>query len=410
MTPTEFNKLVRSYETQILHALATGTLHPNADGYIKKSILWGRDIVTGKMIRLQAEGRTAAECAQKLATLHRKQIEGEEADNIPARSFETIAKEWYSVEIEYSGISAGNKKNYERILRLHILPYFKTADVTQLKKKHLQMFLNSYAGKGVSLVKKVRMTLMRIIRYAMENEYMPERIISLKIPDVTPIETQEILQREQIKLLFQVCKEYHPAFVYVLMVSTGLRPCELFHVQYEDVDFDNKVLYVRKSKTKNGIRVVPLPSYCIEIIREDKKQLEQHGLHPQYVFHQATDPTIPHTPTSLNSNWKTTFRMMDILNGATVYRNKIIISSFTNQEALSPYNLRHTYCTMLNDCGIGEYFKKKLMGHSLNDSITDGVYTHSNNESILNASAPYLTYIEALYTEATTEKSDPVSC
>ena len=71
---------------------------------------------------------------------------------------------------------------------------------------------------------------------------------------------------------------------------------------------------------------------------------------------------------------------MDIINGAVVYRNEIIKSSFSDKENFSVYNLRHTYCPMLNDCGIGEYFKKKLMGHTLKDSITDSVYTHSSTD------------------------------
>ena len=40
------------------------------------------------------------------------------------------------------------------------------------------------------------------------------------------------------------------------------------------------------------------------------------------------------------------------------------MNKFLTQEELDAYNLRHTYCTMLNNCGIGEYFKKRLKFYS----------------------------------------------
>ena len=68
-------------------------------------------------------------------------------------------------------MSRGNKNNYYSDLNRHILPKLQKFDISQLKKKDYQLFLNSFAGKGISMVKKIRMTLVRIINYAMENEY-----------------------------------------------------------------------------------------------------------------------------------------------------------------------------------------------------------------------------------------------
>ena len=114
------------------------------------------------------------------------------------------------------------------------------------------------------------------------------------------------------------------------------------------------------------------------------------GIEPIYAFHQQSDPLKPHNPSTLNRCWLTTLNKMDIINGAKLYRNKITETSLPNREELSPYNLRHTYCTMLNNCGIGEYFKKRLMGHTLNDSITDSVYTHSTEAELLKAASPFI--------------------
>ena len=99
-------------------------------------------------------------------------------------------------------------------------------------------------------------------------------------------------------------------------------------------------------------------------------------------------------------NWNTTLNTIDKINGAKLYRNKIVESTIPNRDKLTPYNLRHTYCTMLNDCGIGDYFKKRLMGHTLKDSITDSVYTHSSEEKIIQAAKPFLIHIQKLFNQA----------
>jgi integrase len=395
----DYNSLVKTYQEKIQRELDAGIIHPNKDGYIKKSVILSRNIHLGNTRRIQAEGRTAAQCAEKLAQKHRNVIEGAE-ENFKPKTFGEVANEWFEVEIASSGTSKGNKANYNTLLKLHILPVLKNQDITQLKKKDFQIFLNKFAGQGESNVKKLRMTLMQIIDYAMENEYMPEKRIKLNLPEMKPIEKREILSEDLITLLIKAQKEYPPAWVFVAMVATGLRPCEIYHIKYTDIDFEKKLLYVKKSKTDNGIRVLPIPQYVLDLILEDKRKLNEKGIHPEYVFHQSTNPMAAHTSTTINGNWNTTLRTMDILNGAKVYRNKVVESTIPYKDKLTPYNLRHTYCTMLNDCNISEYFKKRLMGHTLSDSITDSVYTHSSEEKIIRAAKPFLTHIQKLFAQA----------
>ena len=244
------------------------------------------------------------------------------------------------------------------------------------------------------------MTLMRIIKYAIENEYMPDRMITLNLPETVSIKRRDVLTTDQIKLLVKAQIEYKPAFVFIVMVSTGMRPCELYEMKYSDIDFDKKIIYINKSKTENGIRIVPIPEYALKLILNDRNELQANGFEPIYVFHQQLNPLKPHNSGTLIKTWHTTLRVMDIINGAVIFRNEIIESSLNNKDNLDAYNLRHTYCTMLNNCGIGEYFKKRLMGHTLKDSITDSVYTHSTEEEIIKASAPFINYIDDLFKDS----------
>ena len=113
MNNREYNSILKTYEEKIQRELDAGIIHPNKDGYIKKSILLSRDIHFGNTRRIQAEGKTVAQCAEKLAQKHRNVVEGVE-NKIKPKTFGEVAEEWFEVEIVSSGISESNKKNYSR--------------------------------------------------------------------------------------------------------------------------------------------------------------------------------------------------------------------------------------------------------------------------------------------------------
>lgn len=134
MNSREYNALIKRYEQQIELELSNGIINYNKDGKIKKSILLSRDITDGHQRRLQAEGKTVRECAEKLANQYQKKVE--HIDNtFKARTFGEVALEWYNVEIKDSGMSRGNKNNYYSDLNRHILPKLQKFDISQLKKK-----------------------------------------------------------------------------------------------------------------------------------------------------------------------------------------------------------------------------------------------------------------------------------
>lgn len=68
--------------------------------------------------------------------------------------------------------------------------------------------------------------------------------------------------------------------------------------------------------------------------------------------------------------------------GATVYRNQIIESKVA--EDLTPYCLRHTYCTDLQDAGVPLNIAKYLMGHD-DVSVTANIYTHTTETALESA-------------------------
>ena len=72
-------------------------------------------------------------------------------------------------------------------------------------------------------------------------------------------------------------------------------------------------------------------------------------------------------------------RDLDIQMGAKLERNKIIKSVVAPD--LTPYCLRHTYCTDLQRAGVPINIAKELMGHA-DIQTTANIYTHKDNDTL----------------------------
>lgn len=84
--------------------------------------------------------------------------------------------------------------------------------------------------------------------------------------------------------------------------------------------------------------------------------------------------------------WRSFKRLVDIEMGAQLFRNQVIQHGEPDElwETLTPYCLRHTYCTNLQNAGVPINVAKYLMGHS-DISMTANIYTHTTEETVQQA-------------------------
>ena len=385
-----YNSYFKIYKSELEAAAKLCKLKRNRDGKYKKSKIIDHDDISGKPIRIQGEGFDIDSCAKDLVDSYMRHLAPIEK-GFKKKTFEDVAKEWYDANIKDGTPCDKSKKTYHANLYNHIVPYFKDIRLENINQQTCQTFMNKFKGQGESHVQKIRMTLKWVIRFVMENEYIPYKpfILNFKLPETVPDEVKEPLTKDEVELFVLNAEKHHAGAMIITMLSCGLRPCEIRHITYDSIDFDKKTLRVLFSKTENGVnRLLPLPDFCLELIKNEKEELIKKGLTPKYVFHQIKDVTKPHTVSSFYPAWNNFLREIDIKNGAELYRNKIIKSTFTRE--LKPYYLRHTFCTMINDTNLGDFYIKKLMGHSLKGSVTAGIYTHTSEEKIIEHAQGYI--------------------
>lgn len=383
-------RLAKHYETIIAADLTCGNIKRDKYGNIKKSMkIQGG---CGISVRITGYGATAKECAEKLVENYLK-LDSVKNASQRERSFCEVANEWYENSKAHNGLSEENLKNYRGNLKNHIIPYFEERTIGSITPADLQSFLNTFEGQGESHVKKIYDTIKQIIEYAVTNRYVDfPSMYRLVMPNVKPNKARDMLTEDELKKLLKAIPHHKCGTMFLIMLICGLRPSELRRLKWTDIDFERNFLRVRESKTKNGEnRIVPIADIGIEYLKALKAEYIRLGKPIEYVFTQPTNMEKPHTKTSFGMAFDSLKRQADILAGATVYRNKIVKSTFDRD--FTSYYLRHTFCSFLSLSGTSDYVIKRLMGHSLKDSVTFGIYTHYGEDEILSASKNYLDYV-----------------
>lgn len=332
----------------------------------------------GNKIRLTARGKSERQVKknmeQKLLEWQKEQDELKNKTMFPEVNFKVFADNWYELNIKNANISDTTKSDYKYYLYSNIIPYFEKFKLCDITEDDCQRFLNKYVGYSKANVSKIRMTLRRVLRKAQKQKLIGENPAGdIVMPQVTEGKRRPITDEERALILKQVPKHYAGAMV-LTMLYCGLRPIEVRNLKWADIDFENDLLTVTKSKTAAGTgRKLPIPPQLKTSLIEHKLK----GQNDEWVFVRYKNHSLPLDENAFYHAWHNFCREMDIANGATVYRNQITKSTLAPD--LEPYLLRHTFCTDCQAAGVPLNVAKELMGHS-DISVTAKIYTHMVDE------------------------------
>lgn len=161
-----------------------------------------------------------------------------------------------------------------------------------------------------------------------------------------------------------------------------MRPGETAALMWSDVDFVRNEIHVHAAResgtgaikppqTPAGIRDIPIHAELLPKLHSAQGEPFSPVFPTQSGNRQNGD--------SLRRLWQGFRRALDIHMGARVYRNKIVESVVAND--LTPYCLRHTFCTDLQRTGMPINVAKELMGHA-DIQTTANIYTHRDQNTL----------------------------
>lgn len=293
------------------------------------------------------------------------------------------------LEIASGFLSPTTYVAYERIIQQYILPVLGHFRLSEIRPFHVQMFIQQLQAPGQGRHKEV-LSSNSVRRYFVVLQSILGRAFKLGMISSNPADSErielpasdctktDIFTQEEAAEMLQ-CLEKEPMQYQLLVhlaILTGCRRGELVALTWEDIDFEHGIITISKSnyqlaggkvetkapKTRGSIRQVSIPSYCIEMLLQYKKEQPQSSQENHWIFTKEDgSPMRPQRAT----RWFTQF----------LQRNGLRHRKF--------HALRHTSATLLLLNGTNIKTVAARLGHM--QLSTTNRYVHNISDADLDA-------------------------
>jgi len=205
------------------------------------------------------------------------------------------------------------------------------------------------SGRSARTAQQIIAILKALFNKAIEWDFLKKNnpAKNIKIPKFDNKRTRFLSEKEACKLLKE-CKKRTTSKNYLyqmvlLALSTGMRAREIFNLKWQDVDFKNKVIWIRDAKSGDS-RVTFLSDKVEKELLSLCSKKERNG----YIFKKGNNEPFHEVP-------KIFYRIVNQLGF-----NKNIED---RREKVVFHTLRHTFCSWLAIEGVPLHVIKELAGH-----------------------------------------------
>lgn len=309
----------------------------------------------GKRLYFYSTKKTEAQAVKDINKQIMEYKQREEEERSKPILFSKIAEEWERQH--YEAVAFGTYRSYKPACRACV-DYFGNDDIRDITPQMVNAFVlkESSRGYAAKTVKTRLLVLNLIFKYAVISQYIttnPCQYIS--VPKNLKKTKREMPSEDEIQIVKDSVNIKFGFFAYFVMY-TGLRRGEALALRYDDIDFENKIIHVRRSvywmgnaphlkepKTEAGKRDVFLLDNLIPYLDRDGKG---------YVFADEDGSLMR------NSRMQDAWEAYVKATGLTI----------------TPHQLRHAYAGVLFEAGLDAKDAQELMGHA-NISVTRDIYT-----------------------------------
>ena len=271
--------------------------------------------------------------------------------------FSVIADEWnteYRSRISDINYRKATKSSYDKVL-----DHFKDMHIEAITPTDIHRYISLLIGKGYGqkTIATNKGVLNMIFNYAVLNGYTnnnPVQIITL--PSNLPKKQRTLPPDAEL----QIINAHYEGFDFLpfFLLNTGLRKSEALPLNYEDIDFENKLIRINKHLIHDG---------NIPVIENINKT--EHSTRTVILLDRVADkmPRNKKGPIFCNEDGSYLTKHQYQCRWEK-YQKKYDITCTAHQ-------LRHGYATMLYEAGIDLKDAQDLMGHS-DIKTTQSIYTH----------------------------------
>ncbi|MGN1133352.1 MAG: tyrosine-type recombinase/integrase [Oscillospiraceae bacterium] len=287
-------------------------------------------------------------------------------------TFSSWAKEWLETYKKGNCKEHTYNYTYRTNVENYMIPFFGEAKLTDIHQIDVQRYFNEHKRLSTNTLKRQKAILYSIFEEAIYNDLcIKNPVRNITYTSDKPPKIKKTYNKEQSdKAIRYVRLHLNKGLGIYIILNTGLRRGELLGLMWTDIDFDNKILSVRRAiepdtvgipedgelKTKSSLRDIPISEEFCETLKsvEHKSKFVLPG--------------------------KTKWGYTSIDGFNKQYKNFMTtMSDDLSIDYLSPHELRHTYGTVLREKGVDLYTISRLLGHS-DSKITETTYVHNDIE------------------------------
>lgn len=288
---------------------------------------------------------------------------------------------WIS-EIKVKTVRWSTLSSYKDRYNKNIKEIIGNMVVSDVKPMHCQNVLNVMDNNGYvgSSMARTKATLSAMFSDAYENGLIAANPVtkSVKCPK-KPEKNTKVLTLDEQERFLTAAKESVNYKHFLFILQTGVRSSELRGLKWDDVDFQNRIIHIRRNvthdsnnnrfitgelKTSSGQRDIPMTKTAYDLLMAMKCQ--QAAKKNRVIQFEFADHVF------LNRNGR-------LLPNSNYDRYLEKICDKAGIERISMHTLRHTFATRCIESGMKPKTLQKILGHA-NISMTMDLYVHVTEE------------------------------
>lgn len=377
-----------------------------SDGRVQRSWQFEK-LENGERVRVFFYGKSGAEADRKMEAFKKAYYAEKEAIEKKNREIEELGamakylgvtvsawldiwKEKYKGDFKSIITETGYDSAIKRINK-HIGD-MKLEDVRDI---HIQAIFRELSDKSKSLISKTNRILYNAFAKAVKNRLIRDNPLEDFDLPIGKEGTHRALESWECDFIIENWQEHKSFRWATVMILSGVRTGEFAAIDVDDIQIDNRVIEIDDSvsfgknqperkgttKTKSGIRTVPICDLLLEVISYSIGQVNKGPLF-------LMDNNQPLTKIGIR-------RAFDYLNR---HLERYAKEKGYNYIKVRPHDCRHTYATALYDAGVDVKTAQYLLGHS-NIHTTLQLYTHLSHQKMKEGVGHIVSYLNKWVTD-----------